>query len=197
MIPLRVPALRERREDIPQLATYFLERMAQKTGKAVTGITRETMHRMLGYDWPGNVRELQNLIERGVVLSNGALLNLDEQTFAGTQSVSRTADPDITTAGGSNDIDSHLTAAARSLEEIERLHIIAVLEKTNWIIGGSNGAAEILKINPSTLRSRMKKLGIARALPPRRAREISRSSPRYLAAPRHPGCAPIRRPGTP
>jgi formate hydrogenlyase transcriptional activator len=166
VIPLRVPALRERREDIPQLAAYFLERMAQKTGKAVTSITRGTMHRMLGYDWPGNVRELQNLIERGVVLASGALLSLDEQTFAGTQSVSRTPEPNLTTAGGSTDIDSHLTTAPCSLEEIERLHIVAVLGKTNWIIGGSNGAAEILKINPSTLRSRMKKLGIARTLAP-------------------------------
>jgi formate hydrogenlyase transcriptional activator len=166
VIPLRVPALRERREDIPQLATYFLERMAQKTGKAVTGITRGTMHRMLGYDWPGNVRELQNLIERGVVLANGALLSLDEQTFAGTQSLSGTPEPNFTTAGGSTDVDSHSPAAACSLEEIERLHIIAVLEKTNWIIGGSSGAAEILKVNPSTLRSRMKKLGIARTLAP-------------------------------
>ena len=166
VIPLRVPALRERREDIPQLAAYFLERMAQKAGKAVTGITRETMQRMLAYHWPGNVRELQNLIERGVVLASGELLNLDEQTFAGTQSASRTADPNLTAAGSPTDIDSHSTAAPYSLEEMERLHILAVLRKTNWTIGGSNGAAGILQINPSTLRSRMKKLGIARTLAP-------------------------------
>ena len=167
VIPLRVPALRERREDVPQLAAYFLEGMAQKTGKAVTGITRETMQRMLGYDWPGNVRELQNLIERGVVLASGALLSLDEQTFASSPTAaSRNPEPNLATAGGSTDIDDHLTDAPCSLEEAERLHIVAVLRKTNWIIGGSNGAAEILKINPSTLRSRMKKLGIARTLAP-------------------------------
>ena len=166
VIPLRVPALRERREDIPQLAAYFLERMAQKAGKAVTGIKRETMQLMLAYDWPGNVRELQNLIERGVVLASGELLNLDEQTFGPAQSTSRTADPKLTATGTPTDIDSHLTTPPCSLEEIERLHILAVLRKTNWTIGGSNGAAEILKINPSTLRSRMKKLGIARTLTP-------------------------------
>lgn len=166
VIPLRVPALRERREDIRQLAAYFLERMAQKTGKAVTGIAQGTMQHMLGYDWPGNVRELQNLIERGVVLASGAVLSLDDQTFTGTQSASRTPGPDLTMAGGSTDIEGQLTAAQCSLAEIERLHIVAVLAKTNWIIGGSNGAAEILKINPSTLRSRMKKLGITRTRAP-------------------------------
>ena len=166
VIPLRVPALRERRADIPQLAAYFLEGTAQRTGKAVRGITRETMQRMLGYDWPGNVRELQNLIERGVVLASGELLSLNEQTFAGTQSASRTPEPNLTAAGGPTDIDEHLTAAACSLEEIERLHIIAVLGKTHWTVEGSNGAAEILKINPSTLRSRMKKLGIVRTPAP-------------------------------
>jgi transcriptional regulator with GAF, ATPase, and Fis domain len=101
-----------------------------------------------------------------VVLASGALLSLDEQTFAGNQSASRTPEPNLTTAGGSTDVDSHFTTAPCSLEESERLHIVAVLGKTNWIIAGANGAAEILKINPSTLRSRMKKLGIVRTLAP-------------------------------
>jgi len=117
---------------------------------------------MLRYDWPGNVRELQNLIERGVVLASGALLSLDEQTFAGTQSASGAAEPNLSTAGAATDTDYYLASAPCSLAEIERLHIVAVLGKTHWIIDGSNGAAEILKINPSTLRSRMKKLGITR-----------------------------------
>jgi formate hydrogenlyase transcriptional activator len=166
VIPLRAPTLRERREDIPQLAAYFLERMAQKTGKAITGIARETMQRMLRYDWPGNVRELRNLMERGVVLASGGLLSLDEQTFAGTQSAARIPEPNLTSVGARTDTDDHLAAEPCSLEEVERLHIAAVLGKTNWIIEGSNGAAEILKINPSTLRSRMKKLGIARNVVP-------------------------------
>ena len=81
VIPLQVPALRDRRADINQLAMYFLQRCAQKAGKSVRGIATATLERMMGYDWPGNVRELENVIERGVVLSSGQMLELDDQVI--------------------------------------------------------------------------------------------------------------------
>jgi formate hydrogenlyase transcriptional activator len=156
VIPLRVPALRERREDIPQLAMYFLERSARKSGKAVRGIASQSLAQLCAYDWPGNIRELQNLIERGVVLSSGPVLEVDPALLrvapAAATTSARVAAP----------VAPEVVADALSLEAVERQHMRAVLEKTRWVIEGADGAAALLKINSSTLRSRMKKLGIAR-----------------------------------
>jgi DNA-binding NtrC family response regulator len=137
---MEVLPLRERKSDIPLLATFFLTKFAKKLNKPIQGISRETKDRLMGYNWPGNIRELQNVIERAVVISQGPEIQIDESTFgfsAGTQ-----------------------TSNGETLEDIERTHILRVLEQTDWLIQGKGGAASILDINPNTLRSRMQKLGI-------------------------------------
>ncbi len=154
VIPLHVPTLRERRADIGQLALYFLQRAARKSGKAVRGIANATLERMMRYSWPGNVRELENLIERGVVLSSGPLLDLDAHLIGVVESNA----PSSALAGPV----SAPAAPAVSLEEIERQHILAVLERTGWVLEGARGAAALLNLTPSTARSRMKRLGISR-----------------------------------
>lgn len=142
VFPIYVPPLRERREDIPLLAEHFLRIHGMKTGKAFEAMPEEEMGKLMQYDWPGNVRELENVIERGVILSRGPYFRVPELG---------TGHPG---PGASN---GHLT-----LRDYERLHIRRTLESTGWKIRGHGGAAEILDIHPSTLRSRMKKLGVQR-----------------------------------
>jgi len=140
VLPLRVPPLRERRSDIPLLANYFLAKFAKATGKQISGISDQTLERLMAYDWPGNVRELQNVIERAVVLAQEPTTEISEPMFDMNQ--------------GLENPDSEI------LEDIERTHILRVLENANWVIQGEQGAAQVLGLNPSTLRFRMKKLGI-------------------------------------
>lgn len=156
VVPLRVPALRERRDDISQLALYFLQRAAKRAGKGVRGIANTTLDSLMSYDWPGNARELENLIQRGVVLATGPTLEFDSAWLEGASStpprVAALAEPEAAAAGD-----------AVALEEVERRHILAVLERTGWVVEGARGAAQLLNLTPSTTRSRMKKLGIRRA----------------------------------
>jgi formate hydrogenlyase transcriptional activator len=155
VIPLRVPPLRERRGDIQLLAMYFLQRSARKAGKPVRGIASDTLRRLQAYAWPGNVRELQNLIERAVVLSSGPVLELDARLLSEPVPSAPQAIPAAAAlATSAGDLPP--------LEEVERRHILAALKKANGIIEGPRGAARILNVNPSTVRSRMKKLGIDR-----------------------------------
>jgi formate hydrogenlyase transcriptional activator len=165
VIPLRIPPLRERRADIPQLAMFFLERSARKCGNRVRGIASDTLQLLREYHWPGNVRELQNLIERAVVLSIGPVLKMDPRMLL-PASMLASAKADVTDTGKPPSPPAYAADGEEvlSLEEIERRHICAVLERTRWTIEGPQGAARILDVNPSTIRSRMKKLGIARAV---------------------------------
>lgn len=140
VFPISVPPLRERREDIPLLVWAMVEEFGKVFGKTIERIPRKNMEAMERYQWPGNIRELRNLVERAMILSNGATLVVDVQDGTTTDS-----------------------AHPMSLEGMERAHINAVLEKTGWRIRGKNGAAEILGLKPTTLNSRMKKLGIKRA----------------------------------
>ena len=142
VFPIFVPPLRDRKEDIPLLSHYFLNNFAKKTGKPFSKIEDGEMAKLVQYDWPGNVRELENVIERGVVLSTPSRFNV----------------PDLNQGyqGGT----SRNTAV--TLEDMERQHIHWALDQTNWKIRGAGGAAEMLDIHYSTLRSRMKKLGIQR-----------------------------------
>ena len=158
VVELRVPPLRERAGDIPQLAMFFLGRFAKKFGRPVETISPETMDRLVRYPWPGNIRELQNVIERGVVLSRGSALELDRAVLP-SQAPSEAgavgpAEPQPTSAG-----------LAATLEETERTHIVAALDRAEGVIEGPRGAAKILGIHPNTLRSRMEKLGIKRSSP--------------------------------
>ncbi len=171
VLPLNVPPLRERRSDIPQLVLFFLERSCQKFGKKIEAVSQDTMDQLMSYDWPGNIRELQNIVERGVVLSNRPVLTLDKGLFPVAQHKATSAAsepipepaairPDSGTPFGRP--TKEVPSPPRPLEEVERDHIIAALEHTVGIIDGPKGAAKILELHPSTLRARMKKLGIER-----------------------------------
>jgi PAS domain S-box-containing protein len=172
VFPIAIPPLRERTADVPLLVSFFLQRFAKKFGKSAKRVSTETMQRLASYAWPGNIRELQNVIERAILLSPGDALQLapdfcpmpearsSRREEASAEARSQRAE------GRSN--ESLVTSAATggdgvsSLEEVERRHIEAVLNKANWMIEGERGAAKTLNVNPSTLRSRMKNLGIKR-----------------------------------
>lgn len=140
VFPITIPPLRERRDDIPLLISHFVKKYSARTGKKVETVSQNLIATLQAYDWPGNVRELENVIERAVIVSQGKQLKLDDWL---PHTGARMNAP-----------------ALISLEEMERNHIIKVLEQTNWRISGESGAARILNINASTLRSRMEKLGI-------------------------------------
>ncbi len=141
VFPLEVPALRERPQDIPLLVNFFLSKFAKSLGKEARGVSQKSMENLSRYPWPGNIRELQNVIERAVVLAKGPVVHVDD-------SMLRADEP----LGGAAFIDT--------LENTERNHIVRALNETNWVIHGRKGAADMLGIHPSTLRSRMEKLGI-------------------------------------
>jgi formate hydrogenlyase transcriptional activator len=154
VIPLRVPALRDRKSDIPQLVIAFLQQSAKRTGKSIQSVSQATMRLLVEYSWPGNIRELQNVIERGVVLSRGSILRLGADLLP-----IEASDMSI----GSEAIDE--TIASNSLEEVQRQHILRMLERTGWVISGPSGAGAILDLHPNTLRSLMNRLGIRRPRP--------------------------------
>jgi len=158
VLPMRIPSLRERANDVPLLATFFLQRFAKKFNKPVKQIPDATMRRLCDYPWPGNIRELQNIIERAVVLSNGNVLTLAPDFDPAATAPAPTAHP----ASTGDSSTSALRTPRVALKDVERRHIESVLEQANWMIEGERGAAKILNMNPSTLRSRMQKLGIKR-----------------------------------
>ena len=150
VIPLHVPPLRDRSSDIPEMVMYFVEQASKRVGKNIKGVSRETMRTLVEYSWPGNVRELQNIIERGVILSKRPALMLGPDLLPDDDG-DLLSDPESTTS-----------ATQASLEEVAKRHILSVLETTGWRISGPAGAADVLKLHPNTLRSRMQKLGISR-----------------------------------
>jgi formate hydrogenlyase transcriptional activator len=153
--PIQIPALRERREDIGLLAQTFLGEASRRLGKMFDPVPTEVLEVLKRYEWPGNVRELQNVIERAAVVSSGRRLQLTEE-WAGSF-----ATLPITEAAEVNR-SLQLVRREPTLEELERSHILEVLQQTGWRVEGPKGAALILGLNPSTLRSRMLKLGIKR-----------------------------------
>ena len=155
VFPLEVPPLRERRSDIDQLARFFVSRSARNLGKKLTGISEAATQKLLSYSWPGNIRELQNLIERAVILCNGPILELEgDLNKVSTSPVLSDPLPEVPNAHQS---------PLKTLQEVERTHILAVLEQTHGVIEGANGAARTLGMHPNTLRHRMEKLGIKRS----------------------------------
>ncbi len=144
VFPLTIPTLRERKPDISLLVQWFINKFAQKMGKQINHIPQSVMDKLLNYNWPGNVRELENVIERAVILSPNQTLQISELHNS-----------------ENNSIDNG--KALKSLADMEKNHIINVLESTGWQISGEQGAASILEMHPNTLRSRMSKLGIRRA----------------------------------
>ena len=149
VLPIRIPPLRLRQEDIPSLVQYFVERKAQEMNLQYTPqVDSNSIERLKAYDWPGNVRELQNIVERALILSRGGRLRFPE-----LNSVPKVLEDQ-------NRIQS--AADVMTMDQAMANHIRLVLEYTGGQIAGSGGAAELLQINESTLRFRMKKLGIRR-----------------------------------
>jgi formate hydrogenlyase transcriptional activator len=142
VFPIYVPSLRKRQGDIPLLVTHFLKIYSTKMGKTIKMVPEREINKLEKYDWPGNVRELENIVERGTILSSGPYFRSPELGLQSSESISL-----------GDDIP---------LKDNERLYILQALRKTEWKVRGPGGAAEILKIHPSTLTSRMKKLGILR-----------------------------------
>jgi formate hydrogenlyase transcriptional activator len=145
VFPLSVPALRERREDIPLLVRHFVDEYARRMNRRIETIPPQTIEALGNYSWPGNVRELQNFIERAVILSPGSVLRppLDELKEAVVQTV-ETPGPELST-----------------LEEMQREHVMRAIRASNWVLGGPNGAAARLGMKRTTLAYRIRKLNIA------------------------------------
>jgi transcriptional regulator with GAF, ATPase, and Fis domain len=143
VFPITLPALRERREDLPMLVRHLVQRLAGELEKPVNRIAPGTIEALERYSWPGNVRELENVLQQGIILARGGVLDLSG--FEGEP------------------IDTPpARTAPRSLMSVERDHILAVLAQVGWRIEGPDGAAHALQLPPSTLRARMHKLGISR-----------------------------------
>ena len=139
VFPIRVPPLRERRDDIPMLTWHFLQMLGARMGRDVSSVRASTMKAFQAYAWPGNVRELRNVIERSLIIHQGPIFEADLPEGAGVSSVVGT-----------------------KIEEVDRDHIFRILERTGWRVRGPGGAAEALGLKPTTLEARMKKLGIVR-----------------------------------
>jgi transcriptional regulator with GAF, ATPase, and Fis domain len=150
VFPITVPPLRQRPDDIPVLVAHFVDKHCCKLGRPALEVTRATTKWLQARAWPGNIRELEGFIERSVIQSPGPRLEIEDGEVAG-------AAGDANAPGGAGGT-SHL-----SLEQIERQHILTTLERLAWRIEGPGGAAEVLGLPASTLRSRMRKLGVNRA----------------------------------
>jgi transcriptional regulator with GAF, ATPase, and Fis domain len=147
VFPIEVPPLRARREDIPLLVWAYINRRQAQFGRTIERVPKRAMEALIAYAWPGNVRELENVIERALILSTGSTLRLEPPL-----------DPSARGAAGQPVLER--------LDEVERAHIRRVLEACDWKIDGTGHAAAKLGLNPSTLRSRMRKLGISRPARP-------------------------------
>jgi len=144
VFPIAVPPLRERRQDIPLLARYFLEQLGCRMRKGVGPLSARSLGRLLDHHWPGNIRELQNVLERAVILADGDSIDV----------------PQLAT-----DAPASPTPRTQALNEVSKAHILSILKETNWVIAGPRGAAAKLDMKRTTLNFRMKKLGIARQAP--------------------------------
>ena len=139
IFPITVPPLRDRVDDIPLLVDYYIKKISKRMGKSIEIIPTRVMNALQNYHWPGNIRELENVLERAVINSAGPKLRLVDELKKPQRDVS---------------------TMQKTLEAVEREHIVRILEQTQWKVSGKNGAAEILGLNRSTLRARMRKLGI-------------------------------------
>jgi transcriptional regulator with GAF, ATPase, and Fis domain len=163
VFPIQIPPLRERREDIPLIAWAFIERRQKDLGRRIEQVPREVMDALVAYDWPGNVRELENVLERALILSPDKALRLDDPLRTPGRAAGPVAKPPVMASPPGTDSDHSFDAMARE-------HVRAVLERCAWRINGPGGAAEVLAVHPNTLRSRMKRLGLARPQASRIAR---------------------------
>ncbi len=147
VFPITVPSLRQRKEDIPLLVAYFVEQLQSRLGKTIKHIPESVIDELIAYDWPGNIRELENIIERSMIISSNSTLALSDNSPLHIRPVGQSK--------------LHRTMVS-SLDDALRKHIIDVCNLCDWKIEGVGNTADLLEINPNTLRSRMKKLGISR-----------------------------------
>ena len=141
VFPVTIPPLRERRGDIPAIVRHVLDRLTRSLAKTVDDVPAPVMGMLENYEWPGNVRELENVLQRAIILSPGRTLTLGEAWMP---------------------VTTHADSGGATLVDVERRHIRNVLDTSHWRIEGPGGAAQVLGMKPSTLRSRMLKLGISR-----------------------------------
>jgi chemotaxis protein methyltransferase CheR len=142
IFPITVPPLRERSQDISQLVDFFVGKISKRLGKIIESVPATVMNALQNYHWPGNIRELENVLERAVINSSGPKLHLVDEL---------------------KKPEKGFAEANRTLEDVERQYIVRVLEQTDWKVSGKNSAAEILGLDRSTLRARMRKLGIRKS----------------------------------
>jgi DNA-binding NtrC family response regulator len=142
VFPINILALRERKDDIPLLVNHFVKKYAARIGKKIESVSQKLMNALQSYDWPGNVRELENIIERAVILAAGDFLQIEDLPH------------DLIKSGNKPKSDTG------KLREMEKVHILKILKECNWIIDGNRGAARRLGLPPSSLRDRIKKLGL-------------------------------------
>ena len=143
VFPITLPPLRDRPSDIPLLVNHYINKISKRLGKVIDIIPANVMTTLQSYHWPGNVRELENVLERAVINTSGSKLYLVDELKKPFKD---------------------LAANKKTLEAVEKDHIVRVLEQTHWKVSGKNSAAEILGLNRSTLRARMRKLGIEKPL---------------------------------
>jgi transcriptional regulator with GAF, ATPase, and Fis domain len=172
VFPIRLPPLRERPDDVPLLVHFLVNKFASRVGKRLDGVSRATMQRLQEYLWPGNIRELENVLERAVILASGPTLEVAPDLLAQAKDEGGTTKDEGRRMKDEKErsSDSSLLLPPSTfgsplphLEAVERDYIVTVLRHTNWVITGPRGAATVLGLNPSTLRSRIKKLGISRS----------------------------------
>jgi transcriptional regulator with PAS, ATPase and Fis domain len=144
VFPIVLPPLRQRKEDIPLLIDHFIDHYNAAMGKRISGVDKEVVRRLLDYSWPGNVRELQFLIERSILMANDDMIR-------------EIILPDEQSALIKN---TNANAAQKAIEEIEKAHILSILEQCNFKISGKGGAAELLNLQPTALYAKIKKFGI-------------------------------------
>jgi len=153
VFPIRMPSLRERKEDIPLLVRHFVKEFSRRNDRVIDTIPSETMQALVRYHWPGNIRELQNVIERAVIISRGPVLNVALAEL--TSDVSSISAPVVTTAKS-----APRERLQEILQETERNQILSALEEANGVVAGPNGAAARLGVKRTTLQLKMQKLGI-------------------------------------
>ena len=156
VVPIEVPPLRERKEDIAQLTAFFLAGFSRKFGRSVKSVSQDAMAGMLQYNWPGNIRELENVLARAVALSETSVLSTEALALP-----KDTRHPE-TSAAPTRAATAEPPSDSATLESAERRHILSVLTSAHWVVEGPRGAAKQLGLHANTLRSRMKKLGIRR-----------------------------------
>ena len=152
VIPINLPSLRERREDIPLLVRHFAQQFSHRMNRGIETIPSETMNALIRYDWPGNIRELQNVIERAVIVSNGPVLKVPLDDLR-----TRVASAEALNGGGVSEDAGTMRGV---LDDAERKQILGALKQSQWVVSGPKGAAALLGMKRSTLQAHMQRLGI-------------------------------------